>query len=305
MVKRFCPKCGEIITTGFQNPGFFCKTCYSNQNNVINISSEYTITICENCHSFKIKDKKESNKWILDYEDDFYRMLKKAIFDYALQVPLEQQEIHYKLELNQESLQISNGNYVLCVLSRVNDTGNIESVNNFKVHIKNGYCINCVNLMGKRYSSIIQLRKGKKNESKIEKILSDIKFYAEKLYRDNPEYNIVDIIETNNGYDLKLSNIGILKKIHSYIESKYNFIVKKTKTLVGVNSNTGGNLYRTCLLLRTLPVEEGDTIEYKNEQYTVLKIYQKSVHLENAENKKSILKKFKFFEKKDVKLIQA
>jgi nonsense-mediated mRNA decay protein 3 len=231
-------------------------------------------------------------------------MLKQAILNNILQIPQELQEPYYELEINEESLQISNGNYVICNLTKLNENKTINFQKTFKIHLKGGFCVNCVNLMGKRYSSIIQLRNGSKRENKLDIILNEIKMYTEKINRDNPSYNIVDIIETNNGYDLKLSNISILKKIHSYIESRYNFIVKKSKTLVGVNSNTGGNLYRTCLLLRTLPVIVGDQILYKNEKYIVKRISQKNVHLENLKNKQSVFKKFKFFEKKDIKIFQ-
>ena len=123
------------------------------------------------------------------------------------------EKMTYDIEFDKESMEYSNQNYVMCKIIGSNENKYSSKIEVCKINMIKGICNNCVNLLGRRFNSVIQLRKGSKNDDQLDKILKEIIQFVEKKHIENPEQNIVEIVDTNNGYDLKLSNIGILKKI--------------------------------------------------------------------------------------------
>jgi len=114
-----------------------------------------------------------------------------------------------------------------------------------------------------------------------------------------------DIEEVNQGFNLKLSNRAIMNSIQSFLSSKYSFIIKNSKKLIGKNPNTGGDLYRSYLLLRLIPFQVNSYIQIKNVKYLVKKIHANRIILENFNTKMQRTRNFEFFEKNLVELLEV
>ena len=85
--------------------------------------------------------------------------------------------------------------------------------------------------------------------------------------------------------------------IQSYLTGRYAFIVKTSKKLMGKNPNTGGDLYRTYVLLRYIPFHTNNIIRIKNITYLVKKIQENRIILEDMDNHTLHTHNFDYFEK--------
>jgi len=178
MVKRFCPKCGDSIPEGDINAGFFCNKCYYGENPLYNLNTEYTVAFCTNCNAYKIHSEKDTNKWIINDEKDPLMIIKKILFEEILVKQPTPEKMRYEIEFDNESMISSNQNYVICKITGSDVNHNSSKIEICKINIKKSICNNCVNLLGKRFSCVIQLRKGSKNDSDLDNILKDIVNYV-------------------------------------------------------------------------------------------------------------------------------
>jgi NMD protein affecting ribosome stability and mRNA decay len=173
------------------------------------------------------------------------------------------------------------------------------------IKIKRTTCPNCAKIHGKRFEAVIQLRNSNLKKIDLNKIVEDIKKFVNEVHLNNYESFIIEIEKSINGYDIKLSNKSLIKKIKSFIETRHYTINKISKKLVGKNPSTGGDLYRIYLLIRIIPLEKGDLIDISKKLYIIKRISNKDVYLEDIDSKKMILRKMKFFEKKNIIVINS
>ena len=111
--------------------------------------------------------------------------------------------------------------------------------------------------------------------------------------------NFISINEaTKNGYNLKVSTNVMAKVLTSKLRSKYHFEIKNSKKLMGVNSETGADLYRHSTLLRLIPIERSDNVQIDNIEYYVKKITHNKIVLQNIETGKITQANFDVFQKK-------
>ena len=128
-------------------------------------------------------------------------------------------------------------------------------------------------------------------------LIDEVVEYAQKVQQKNPEQFISDIEELPHGFDLKLSIKSMKTSIQSYLTGRYAFIVKTSKKLMGKNPNTGGDLFRTYVLLRYIPFHTNDIIRMKNTTYLVKKIQANRIILEDIDNNTLNIHNFEYFEK--------
>jgi len=85
-----------------------------------------------------------------------------------------------------------------------------------------------------------------------------------------------------------------MNRIISHIRSKYYFILKRTKKLVGRDSQKGRNTYRLKALIKFIPFKKNDFILINNSKYFVEKLTKNKVILRDEKQTK-LVKNFSFF----------
>ncbi len=303
MVKRFCAKCGKEIDINQIKNNFLCQECYNVKNLIFDLKKEFFINICPECNSYLFNKNTEKGRWKYSQEKNLIELIGKCLYNDYLMKLSKEKGIEFDLELDAQSLESSKYNYINCKIIGLNSNGIEKYKEDCKITIKNPTCINCAKTHGKRFEAIIQIRNSHIKEYDIKDILVKIEKFVLDNKKQKPDQFITDIKKLKNGFDLYLSHKTLLGKIRTFAESLNNFIVKSSKTLVGRNPQTGGDLYRTTLLLRILPLKIDDKIDFKNNIYKIKKINNKNVYLEDYYSKKIIQKKFEAFENKTIKII--
>ena len=93
----------------------------------------------------------------------------------------------------------------------------------------------------------------------------------EKLHlKDNRQY-ITKLEDQKNGVDLYLSTNELMNQIIKFLSSNYHFLLKRTKKLVGRDSQKGRNLYRLKSLVKFLPINKNDIILFENKNFNFKK----------------------------------
>ena len=128
----------------------------------------------------------------------------------------------------------------------------------------------------------------------IKDALDDISFLAEKLFSKNDKQYIAKMEDQTLGVDLYLSTNELMNRIISHIRSKYYFILKRTKKLVGRDSQKGRNLYRLKALIKFLPFKKNDLILINNSKYVIEHLTKNKVILRDEKQTK-LVKNFSFF----------
>jgi len=157
-------------------------------------------------------------------------------------------------------------------------------------------CTNCSNLRGGTYYlSIIQLRvKSETDFNLIAETLEKIHVHVEKLFEKDPRQYITKVEDQKYGVDLYLSTNELMNHIIKYLRANYHFILKRSKKLVGRDTQKGRNLYRLKSLIKFLPINKNDTILIEEKEYYVDSILRSKVILKNPEGDK-LIKEYSFF----------
>lgn len=305
MLKRFCAKCGKEISRDEFHQGYICSGCYYEKFPLFNLKEEYVIYICNECNSFSLSESLDKSNWKAFTEVDFVKLIENALKTNILDKITSKKSMDFKIEFDYESFEYSKGNYIICNITGNSSNEDRQKSTECMIKIKRTTCPNCAKIHGKRFEAVIQLRNSNLKKIDLNKIVEDIKKYVNAIHLNNYESFIIEIEKSINGYNIKLSNKSLIKKIKSFMDTRYYSINKISKKLVGKNPTTGGDLYRIYLLIRIIPLEKGDLLEINKKQYTIKRISNKEVYLENTESKNLILKKMKFFEKKNIIVINS
>ncbi|MFX1597146.1 MAG: NMD3-related protein, partial [Promethearchaeota archaeon] len=157
-------------------------------------------------------------------------------------------------------------------------------------------CKNCANLRGGMYFlSIIQLRVKNDNQfDLIKKVLEEISKFVEELFEKDRRQYISKIENQKYGVDLYLSTNELMNYLIKFLKTKYNFLFKRSKRLVGRDIQKGKNLYRLKALIKFLPFNKNDEIFIENQLYIVENITKNKVIL-RSQNKTKLIKDYSYF----------
>jgi NMD protein affecting ribosome stability and mRNA decay len=128
----------------------------------------------------------------------------------------------------------------------------------------------------------------------IKEVLDEINNYVETIFKKDHRHYISKIEDQKFGVDLYLSTNELMNYIIKFLKSKYFFILKRTKKLVGRDSQKGRNLYRLKSLIKFLPVRNKDVIIIGDEHYSVENITKNKVIL-RGENNTKLIKNYAYF----------
>jgi len=294
MPNRFCAICGKTLTK--ESPHFgMCINCYLEENPLFNLPKSFSFNVCLDCGSYSKKE-----VWSSPSENEISTIIDEALQTYLLKPVEKKKNIKFSISFDEESYKYSSKDLLISLEVKIK--GTMKSDFNFshlyvlKLNINYLLCKNCTNLRGGTYFlSILQLRV--KNENQFDLIksrLEEINVFVERIFRKDPRHYISKIEDQKYGVDLYLSTNEIMNYIIKFLKSKYHFLLKRSKKLIGRDSQKGRNLYRLKNSIKFLPIAMNDNVLIGNQSYIVENIMKKKVILRSERNAR-LIKDFSYF----------
>jgi len=294
MPHRFCAICGKRLDKDSPHFGM-CLKCYLSENPLFDLPKNLSLNICIDCGSYSKKD-----KWIIPSENELFSIIKETIHRFLLKPLLKQNKIDFSLKFEENSLKYSSKDYLKSI--EVEVKGNLKGSSEIKhkqvvkLNFNPILCKNCSNLRGGTYFiSIIQLRVKDENFTDfIDNILNEINKFVDKLFEKDPRQYISKFVDQKYGIDLYLSTNELMNSIIKYLKLKYHFLLKRTKKLIGRDSQKGKNLYRLKTSIKFLPIDLNDEILIDDEYYIVESIIKNKIVL-RGKHKHKLIKGYDYF----------
>ncbi len=292
MPHRFCAICGTELDKKAPHFGM-CLSCYLEENPLFELPKSYNIKLCIDCQKYAKKE-----EWFEPTEKETLAVINEALTRFLLKNYVKQGLIAFSFSFDE--LLYSSRNLLssldLIITGTLEGDRKMTNQETLRVNISYDLCKNCTNLRGGMYFlSIIQLRvKDKAQFGIIKDALDDISLLAEKLFSKSDKQYIAKIEDQTLGVDLYLSTNELMNRIISHIRSKYYFILKRTKKLVGRDSQKGRNTYRLKALIKFFPFKKNDLILINNSKYFIENLTKNKVMLRDEKQSK-LVKNFSFF----------
>jgi NMD protein affecting ribosome stability and mRNA decay len=279
--------------------GFLCINCYRASGAPAEIPSQIVLRRCIECHSYSLKGPDQEFPWVFQLEDendmDFMtRILLDALFSKLEKKNLNQYDLFFKPDFSLQNIKD------IEVKLRISTSdGKDSQIDSMVLKYKEIHCPHCAKIHGGRFDSVLQLRYYPNTKTKIfDQILHECELINQEERVNNPANFVSKIENTQNGVDLKLSTLIMLKKMVNRLKNTFNFTIKHSRKLMGRDSRDGSDLYRHYILLKNIPFEPSDRILMENEEYIVRKIQNKRITLEKVDTGKITLLSFTIFDKK-------
>ena len=292
MPHRFCAICGTELDKKAPHFGM-CLNCYLEENPLFKLPKSYNFRLCMDCLKYSKKE-----EWFEPTENEIFLVIEEVLTRFLLKKYTRQGSITFSFSF--DKLIYSSRNLLTSL--DVIITGEMAGNNRFahqetlRVIIDYELCKNCANLRGGMYYlSIVQLRvKDNTQFGIIKEVLEEISILVENLFsRDDKQY-IAKIEDQPLGVDLYLSTNELMNRIISHIKAKHHFILKRTKKLVGRDSQKGRNIYRLKSLIKFLPFRKNEYILINDSKYLIESLTKNRVMLRDEKQTK-LVKNFSYF----------
>ena len=294
MPKRFCAICGKNL--GQDDPHFgMCLACFLKEHPLFELQDRLSVNICLDCGSYSKKD-----IWIEPLNNELFSVIEQAVKSFLLKSYLKKDKIDFSITFNENSFIYSSKDLLTSleveILGVLKNDLNIKHRQVITLNLNHILCKNCSNLRGGTYFlSIIQLRvKDEEQYGLIKEVLDEINEYVENLFKKDQKQYISKILNQKYGVDLYLSTNELMNYLIKFLKSRHNFLLKRSKKLVGRDSQKGKNLYRLKTLIKFLPVGNKDIIFIGDQDYSVENITKNKVIL-RGENNTKLIKDYSFF----------
>ncbi|MFX0000858.1 MAG: NMD3-related protein [Candidatus Hodarchaeota archaeon] len=294
MPKRFCAICGKNL--GQEDPHFgMCLACFLKEHPLFELPDRLMVNICLDCGSYSKKD-----EWIESSNNELFSVIEEVVRRFLLKSFLKRNNIEFAISFNETSFIYSSKDLLTSleveIFGVLKKNSNIKHKQVITLNLNYILCKNCTNLRGGTYFlSIIQLRiKEEEQYSLIIEVLDEIHEYVENLFEKDQKQYISKIEDQKLGVDLYLSSNELMNYIIKLLKSRYHFLLKRSKRLVGRDSQKGKNLYRLKALIKFLPVKNKDIIIIADQEYGVENITKNKVIL-RGENNTKLIKDYSFF----------
>ena len=294
MPNRFCAICGKILVENDPHFGM-CLQCYLKEHPLFELPKQFSLNICVDCGSYSKKD-----VWVEPLENELFSIIEQAIQKMLLKPFLKRNIIDFSISFNEESFVFSSKDLLIslevAIQGILKENSNIRYQQIINLNLNHILCKNCTNLRGGTYFlSIIQLRvKDKKQFELIKQVLEEINEYVESIFEKDHRQYISKVEDQKSGVDLYLSTNELMNYLIKFLKTNYYFLLKRSKKLVGRDSQKGRNLYRLKTLIKFLPIKNNDIISIENQKYIVENITKNKVIL-RSENNTKLIKDYSFF----------
>ena len=294
MSRRFCAICGKDIDDTAPHVGM-CMVCYAKEHPLFELPDKFTIKICIDCGKYTIKD-----EWVESQEKEIFLIVENAVRKILLKPFLKNNKIRFSISFDQTSLLYSSKDLLKSMTLAVDgiliDNVALRYQKKIKINLEYDLCKNCSNIRGGTYYlSIIQLRvKDETDFDLIAEVIENIHNYVESLFEKDPRQYITKIEDQKYGVDLYLSTNELMNYIIKHLRANYHFILKRSKKLVGRDSQKGRNLYRFKSLIKFLPIHKNDTILIAKKKFYVESISKSKVILKTHQGNK-LIKEYSYF----------
>ena len=294
MPNRFCAICGKILVENDPHFGM-CLKCYLKEHPLFELPNHFSLNICVDCGSYSKKD-----EWVEPLENELFSIIEQAIQRLLLKPYSKRNSIDFSISFDEESFVFSSKDLLtsleVVIQGTLKEDSIIKHQQVIKLNLNHMLCKNCTNLRGGTYFlSIIQLRvKNEKQFDLIKKATGEINEYVEKLFEKDHRQYISKIEDQKYGVDLYLSTNELMNYLIKFLKTNYYFLLKRSKKLVGRDSQKGRNLYRLKTLIKFLPIRNNDIISIENQNYIVENITKNKVILRSEKNAK-LIKDYSFF----------
>jgi NMD protein affecting ribosome stability and mRNA decay len=294
MPDRFCAICGKTITK--KAPHFaMCLDCYLKEKPLFELPKKLSFKVCVDCGRFS-----KHQKWFDSHSTDILIIIKQALERFLLSSLEEKENLEFFTNFDETTIQYTQGELIrdidVIINGRSQENPDFEAEQVVSINIQYELCESCSNLRsGEHYEAIIQLRVDETEQfDLIEDVIEKIHRYAIKQFESDRRQYIAKMIDQKYGVDLYLSTSELMKHIVSFLGDRYFFSKKRSKKLVGRDTQRGKNIYRLKTLIKFLPFESGDKLIIKGKEFNVLRILKNRVILKN-ENGRKVSKAYSFF----------
>jgi len=295
MPNRFCAICGKKIDDSAPHYGM-CLECYLKENPLFTVQNNFAFNVCLDCLSYNKKQ-----EWFEPEVKDIFYIIKEVLNKFLLKSLIKKNTIQFEIEFDQNSFEYSSKDLLrslnVIIIGKLIENPRINHKEEIRVNINYELCDNCQKIRGgSYYTSILQLRNiDDQNFDLINQVLKDIQSYTEKLFDKDPRHFISKLKDQKYGVDLFLSTNELMNYLISFLNNKYNFLLKRSKRLVGRDNQKGKNIYRIKALLKFLPFNKGDTILIGNKKRFVIDTILKNKVILKDYNGEKRTKGFKYF----------
>jgi len=304
MPHRFCAICGKVLDNDAPHYNI-CLNCYLIEHPLFELPEKFTLKVCLDCRNYSKKE-----EWVEPEDKDLFFAIQEAIKKYLLKSYLKRDTIDFKFTFDEQSFRFSSRDLLssleLTIQGILKEDNKTKYQQNLTVNVNYELCKNCTNLRGGTYFlSIIQLRVREETQLDfINDVLDNLQIYVEKLFQKDNKHYISKIDAQKYGVDLFLSTNELMNRIISYLRSEYHFILKRSKKLVGRDTQKGRNLYRLKTLIKFLPLRRNDAILINNQNFIVENITKNKVILRSEDDTKKV-KDFSYFFREKYQVIKT
>jgi len=279
-----------------------CLICYLKEHPLFELPEKFTIKICIDCGNYTLRE-----EWFESQEKEIFSIIENAVRKFLLKPYSKESKINFSISFDESSLIYSSKDMLksmtLVIDGMLTDNVTVKHQKNIKINLEYDLCKNCSNIRGGTYYlSIIQLRvKDETDFNSIAEVLEKIHNYVEKLFEEDPRQYITKVEDQKYGVDLYLSTNELMNYIIKFLRANYHFMLKRSKKLVGRDSQRGRNLYRFKSLIKFLPIHKNDTIYIEDRKYYIDSISKSKVILRTHQGDK-LIKDYSYFFNEKIKI---
>ena len=224
-LSKFCPVCGEETDKLYGDGKKYCRDCYPEKVDILEIPNIVEITLCSVCGRMK-----KHGEWLEKYTIQEQLMEEYAKYsqedvEMELQFWEEDEETHVKVHAYTEGNKIK-GEYLS------------------KVDFKQVQCKQCSMFEGGYYKVKLQLR----GDIDLEPVSHQIADKAAEITNTNRKDFLSNIDKTDHGYNFYLSTERMAKQILRMLKNKHKPEIKRSYELI--TEKDGQEVYRNVISVR-------------------------------------------------------
>lgn len=284
-IRGICYRCGaedELIDG-------LCPICYAQEHPLIEVPDRVEVEVCHLCGSYKRKI------WQTPKSEEAFEILNEIAY-YATKDAIKKKSVTVDVEIYPEITQLPGGKrskliIPVHIVAKGRLPGEKEDrvyEKDIEVHLKMVQCPRCSRFMSNYYEATLQVRAMNRylTEEEREELDNFVREELVKRLKKDRMAFISKFIPQKEGLDYQLGSVGAARNIAQRIKERYGGKITETATLVGVDRDSGKELYRVTVSVRIPEYKVGDVVEYKNKHYVVSAITENKVYMKSIDYKR-------------------